>query len=147
MRKIKLPQGKFALVDNEDFEWLNQWKWNLNNKGYASRNIRAKGGYKRIYMHRLVNKTPHGFFTDHINRNKLDNRKVNLRTVSHNQNQHNLNIFVTNTSGFPGVSWNKAMKKWESYIWNKNKKIRLGFFKDIEQAYEKRLLGEKLYWI
>jgi len=71
MKRIKLTQEKVALVDDADFEFLNQWKWFYHQTGYAKSCHR--------YMHRLINKTPKGFHTDHINRNKLDNRKSNLR--------------------------------------------------------------------
>src|SRR3990167_10859282 len=80
MKRIKLTQGKFAIVDNEDFEWLNQWKWHYNNSdGYAYRTkvfrrINGKQPKEHISIHRLINKTPKGMETDHINHNRLDNR-------------------------------------------------------------------------
>jgi len=85
MQKIELTKGQFTLVDDEDFNYLNQWKWHISTKGYALRCIWIGSGHKNrkginIYMHGEVNKTPKGYQTDHINRNKLDNRKSNLRT-------------------------------------------------------------------
>ncbi len=65
MKYIKLTQGKKVMVDDSDFEWLNQWKWQLSDNGYAIRR------YKTTFrMHRLINNTPSGLFTDHINGNK-----------------------------------------------------------------------------
>lgn len=140
---IKLTQNKFAIVDNKDFEYLNQWKWNYDKiTGYAKRHIKNKS----IYLHRIINNTPQNLFTDHINRNKLDNRKCNLRTCEKVLNQRNQKICKTNTSGYKGVSWSKSAKKWQSFIFKDNKKINLGFFIDKIDAIKSRLLGEKKYW-
>lgn len=141
MKKIKLTQGKYAIVDEEDFVWLNQRKWYFSD-GYA----RRKNGGTPIYMHRLVNKTPEGIRTDHINQNKLDNRKANLRTAHGSINQRNTKIFATNTSGCKGVSWCKNISKWEAYIWKDNKKIGLGYSEDIKEAVKLRSNGERIYW-
>jgi len=87
MKKIKLNKGTFATVDNDDFEYLNQWKWYINNNGYAIRTKYTKLGFKKykmkkVYMHRVVNNTPDNLQTDHINHNQLDNRRINLRSVT-----------------------------------------------------------------
>jgi hypothetical protein len=75
MKKIPLTQGKFAIVDDEDFEYLNRWKWYFAPVGYATRGDgHGRGNRTVVYMHRVVNKTTGGLVTDHINRNKLDNR-------------------------------------------------------------------------
>lgn len=84
---IYLSQGKAALVDSEDYEWLNQWVWSLHSIGYAYRRDYSTG--KSIFMHRLINKTPIGMHTDHINHIRLDNRKRNLRTVTQAENNAN----------------------------------------------------------
>src|SRR3990167_10756872 len=103
MKKVKLTKGRFAIVDDEDFEWINQWKWWYTTRGYAVREEKRK----LIFMHRLINKTLLGFDTDHVNRNKLDNRKKNLRTVTRSQNFMNLNPRKNNSSGVIGVQKNK----------------------------------------
>lgn len=139
---IKLTKGKVAIIDKEDFKYLNQWKWYYDKNGYAKRKVNKK----TIYMHRLINRTSNNLQTDHINRNKLDNKKSNLRTATRNTNQRNQNIDKTNTSGYKGISWSKVMNKWEVFIFKNNRKINLGYFKDIKEAYIKRKLGEKLYW-
>ena len=128
MKKIKLTKGKFALVDNEDFEYLNQWKWHLC-RDYAIRRQYFKGDkiyarkVKIIWMHRLIINTPPGMETDHINGNGLDNQKNNLRIVTKSQNQHNRKLSKQNTSGFTGVFWMKESKKWmaRTYINGENK--------------------------
>ena len=143
MKRIPLTKGEFALVDDADFEYLNQWKWHCDAQGYARRSC----GVRKVHMHRDVNKTPDGFLTDHINRNKLDNRRENLRTVLKIENQRNHKILKTNTSGYNGISWNKATKKWEVYLWLKNRKIKIGYFVDIAIAAKERKLAELKYWI
>jgi len=99
MKKIPLSQGKFALVDDEDFERLSKYKWCLNNN-YAGRRVTT--GYRKstiIYMHSVINGTTIGKDTDHINRNKLDNRRENLRTCSRSDNIRNTPARKDNKSG------------------------------------------------
>lgn len=144
MKEIKLTKGQYALVDDEDFDYLNQWKWKFDSHGYASRTIYPKG---KVYMHQLVNQTKKGFVTDHINQNKLDNRRNNLRTVTSSQNLHNSGISAKNTSGYKGISLMKGRNKWAVYIHINYKKINLGYFKDIKDAVIARREGEKLYLV
>ena len=143
MKQIKLTQGKVALVDNEDFEYLNQWKWFFDGK-YAGR--REKTGEKEIFMHRFINNTPQGFLTDHINRNKLDNRRINLRTVTYQQNQFNRNLSKNSSSGYMGVNWDKFNNKWLSRIKINDKLLNLGRFSDIKDAIKTREKAEKIYF-
>lgn len=78
----------YALVDDENFEWLNQWKWShLKSYDYTGYVVKRKNGF--ILMHRLIMDTPKGMEVDHINGNSLDNRKENLRNCTHQQNQCN----------------------------------------------------------
>jgi len=98
MRTIKLTQGKFAIVDDCDFEWLNQWKWH-----YSAGYVVSKMGGKNIYLHRFILQTPPKMDTDHINHNKLDNRRKNLRVATRSQNKQNTLISRANKSGFKGV--------------------------------------------
>ena len=130
MKKIKLTKRKYALVDDENYEWLNQWKWHYD-QGYARRQFRIDGKVRMIKMHRLIlgivdDKKK---LTDHINMNGLDNRKKNLRIVNHSQNQWNRTKYKTNTSGYKGIGWSKAAKKWRTKIRVKSKLIHLGYFK------------------
>jgi hypothetical protein len=141
MKVIKLNQGKFAIVDDFNFDWLNQWKWYVNTSGYATR----KEGKKTIRMHRLIHKTPSGFFTDHINREKLDNRRANLRTVTKSQNGFNRKAPSNNKSGIKGVYWDKFTNKWRAEIKVFYKKISLGRFANIKDALLARKKAEKTY--
>lgn len=130
---IKLNKNMITLVDDDVFEYLNQWRWSCS-KNYVIRHGLENGKYKTIYMHRVVNCTPDGYDTDHINGDKLDNRKCNLRAVTKSQNNCNKSKQSNNTSGYKGVSWHKGSNSWQSYI-KINGKVRfLGYFKEREDA-------------
>lgn len=131
MKSIPLTHGKFAIVDDEDYEWLMQWKWQASEKGYATRTQWVGNGkQKRISMHRLINKTPDGLETDHINGNRLDNRKCNLRTCTNAENQQNRRKKEGTTSVYKGVHWNSKDKRWYALIKHDGKTTYLGSFKN-----------------
>lgn len=135
MKKITLNQGKFTIVDDENFEWLNQFRWTFSN----GRVIRWENG-KTIYMHRIIMNAPIGTEVDHINQDATDNRKENLRVCSHQQNRFNEKIRKNNSSGFKGVSYRKDYGKWRSYIVFNNKQINLGSYNtkgEAARAYNK----------
>jgi len=115
-RRIKLTQGKYAIVDVEDFERLNQYNWHWTCYGYACRKVPKKfrkGDERHAYMHKELCPVPDGMVVDHINRNKLDNRKVNLRPATKQQNAWN-GTFKRRTGKprYGGIYWDKALKKW-----------------------------------
>ena len=135
MKKIKLTQNKYALVDDEDFEKLSKYKWHFTGQ-YAAHRLHRNGGNKKIqWMHRFILNTPIGKDTDHINGNKLDNRKKNLRICSRTENSRNSKIRSNNTSGFKGVHWHGALKKWRARIKVNGKCIHLGCFDDKKSAH------------
>jgi hypothetical protein len=115
MKEIPLTQGKVAIVDDEDFAWLFQWRWYCTDKGYAARSG-PRPERKIIFMHREIMQTPAGMETDHIHGNTLDNRKSELRNCTHSENHHNVNIQKNNTSGYKGVSLDKRRQKWQVHI-------------------------------
>ncbi len=138
MKKIGLTQGKFALVDDEDYDFLIQWKWHVSNKYAARKKYNGYSNGKKnplttIYMHRIINKTFADFETDHINEDKLDNRKINLRSVTSTQNKLNRGS-MGGTSKYKGVSWNKRQKSWASNIKINKKQTFIGYFKDEDDA-------------
>ncbi len=144
MKKIPLTQGRFALVDDEDFDRINQFKWNLYDNGkftYAVTN-------HSLRMHRVVMHAPKDKEVDHRNHNGLDNQKHNLRVCTKNENQHNRRLNANNASGYKGVCWHKRINKWQSYIRFQSKRIFLGYFADkveAAKAYDKKaeeLFGE-----
>lgn len=135
--RIPLTQGKFAIVDKIDYEYLNQFKW-CYNCGYAVRHSpTAKGKRTTILMHRVIlERMRHKDFkdSDHINQNKLDNRRCNLRTATRSQNLCNKGKQSNNTSGFKGVCWVKRDKKWLAQIRINGKRKHLGYFDSKKQA-------------
>jgi len=144
-KQIELTQGKFALVDDEDFEELNKLKWCANKIGktyYAER----CGEPPRMHRMILGLTKGDGKITDHRNRNGLDNRRFNLRVVSKADNQRNHGGHAHNTSGHNGVNWCKQRKKWRGRIKVMSKDIHLGYFNDIKDAVEARKKGELKYW-
>lgn len=138
MKKIPLTRGKYALVDNEDFEYLNQWKWYCNS-GRACRTVSLPGdcakkrNRKVVYMHRLIMNDPKNMEVDHINSDPLDNRKSNLRICKMSDNKKNRLLNKNNKSGYKGVSWNERLGKWVVVVQNKH----IGCFLDKELAARK----------
>ncbi len=123
-KMIQLSRDKVALVSDQDYEELLQWRWGFHGK-YAHRVEWIKGGkgkMKHFYMHRQIMNTPTGFDTDHINGDKLDNRRENLRISSRSQNNANMSKLSNNTSGFRGVSWDRRAKKWQARL-NKDSQL------------------------
>jgi len=145
MKIIKLTQGKQTIVDDADFDFLNQWKWHYNVK-YAVGQTGDKGAKKRVYLHTLLLKKKPNQFIDHINGNRLDNRRTNLRLCSNRQNQQNRARPSNNTSGFKGVVWNKKSKKWQSGIKINSKQVHLGLFNDKFEAHNAYYEAAKKYF-
>jgi len=117
------------LVDAEDFAYLRQFNW-FNRNGYAYRWVKGK----IIAMHRVIMKAKENQYLDHINGNKLDNRKSNLRFATYQQNLCNRPKQSNNTSGFKGVSWHNQDKKWRVRISVMGKVKHLGLFDNIRVA-------------
>ena len=134
MKNIPLTQGRFAIVDDADFDWLNQWKWQYSHKGYAVRSFYKNGKMEYVEMHRSLNKTPAGFQTDHRDGDRLNNQRFNLRTASASQNAMNRKPRADAKSKFKGVSWSKQKSRWVSRIFFDKKSIHLGFFEEEKEA-------------
>jgi len=134
VKEIQLTQGKVALVDDGDFEWLNQYKWCANrirndNYWYAMRGIRIKGKHIKILMHRFILGAKSGELVDHVNHLSLDNRRVNLRLCSNAENLANMRPRkYSKSSKFKGVTWCKRQKKWVAQLTVNMKHFYLGSF-------------------
>ncbi len=153
MKKISLTQGKYAIVDDEDFEYLSQWKWCVDKTTYGTFiAVRWDKNHKsNMRLHRLVVDAPDGMQVDHINHDTLDNRKKNLRVVTCQQNQQNQKPRSNTTSKFKGVCFRQREQKWIAKISENHKQIHLGYFDTEEEAarvYRKKakeLYGEYRY--
>ncbi len=135
-KEIPLTQGKVAIVDDEDYERLMEYKWCYSSTiGYAVSRTYVGGKKKVLLMHRFILNAPPDKVTDHINHNKLDNRKSNLRICSSSENNRNMPINrANNKSGYRGVYWSKSRKKWIANIRFNNKPIYLGIFDNKHDA-------------
>ena len=145
MKKIQLGGHRyknsqikgFTIVDKEDFERLNKFSWNVSSHGY----VYTRDRKVFVYMHRLIMNTPKGFDTDHINGNKLDNRRSNLRVCNRSENNWNGSKKRTNKSGYKGVSWDKKAQKWLAKICKERQQIFVGYFNsplEASKAYDKK---------
>lgn len=157
VKEIPLTQGKVAIVDDDDFDWLNQWKWCVT-KGrtggdYAARNSSKKLGKSHlILMHRAIWEHHHGlilkgFEIDHIDGDGLGNRLVNLRTCTRSQNNANQRK-TRGLSSFKGVTWNRNNRLWKAQIQYEGRQINIGHFEsetEAARAYDakaRELFGE-----
>lgn len=133
-KRIPLTQGKFAIVDDTDFDWLNQWKWYTHADlitYYATRWVYKPKPRRRVFMHRLILSPPKDMMTDHINGNGLDNRRCNLRVCTSSQNQQNSRKHRGCSSIYKGVSRNTGRgKTWVAYICTNGRLRQLGAFDD-----------------
>lgn len=134
-KMIPLTQGKFAVVDDQDYERINKHKWCYSG-GYAIRvtSLKRDGEVKTILMHREIMNTPDGMETDHEDGNGLRNIRKNLRVCTKQENDRNQRTQVNSKSGFKGVSWYERDGKWRAQIGNGKKKEFLGCFEDPEDA-------------
>lgn len=136
VRKLPLSNGGFTLVDDEVADELSKFKWRKHISGYACFGVRPKGKkYKLVLLHRVINKTPDGMFTDHINGHKLDNRRSNLRNASIQQNNRHSKKYKSGiTSKFKGVCLRKDRGTWLAIITINGRRKKLGTFRDEIQA-------------
>lgn len=141
MKEIKLTQNKIAIVDDEDFGKISSFKYRFD-CGYATRTLPKKEFGKktnRRLHHDIVGKPEKGMQVDHINRNKLDNRKINLRIVTPSENLINRSVRKDCVSGYKGVVFCKnrnSYKKWRVHIKNvKTGKLQcFGYFETLKEA-------------
>jgi hypothetical protein len=131
MKQIPLTQGKFALVDDADFDWLNQWKWFFN-QGYAFRTDRTGIKQRSIRMHAFITNTPVGLDTDHIDGNGLNNQRDNLRICEHIENCRNVKKHKDGSAKYKGIT--KRRNYWRALINVNSKFINLGNFNNEEEA-------------
>lgn len=141
MKQIPLTQGKFALVDDEDYEWISQFNWNLGsagNKSYAVRRhgIKQGGRGEIVTMHRIIMNTPQGFDTDHIDGDGLNNQRSNLRVCTRAENMRNRKKPTSNNEPYVGIKKYCGVLKttWRAIIGHDGITEHLGQFKTPEEA-------------
>lgn len=136
MKLIPLSNGKVAKVDGTDFDKVSEHHWHVDGAGYARTNI-WKNNRKESAprMHRLiVGDVDKSLHIDHINGDKLDNRKDNLRVTTPSQNAMNRGSQSNNSSGYKGVIYDKARGKWRAEICFRGNRKHLGRFETAELA-------------
>jgi predicted GIY-YIG superfamily endonuclease len=120
---VPLTKGKMAIIDAEDIDLVSQYSWCVSSKGYAT----AQVNNKMVLLHRfLLRLTNRGHVVDHLNGNKLDNRKLNLKVCTQAENNRNKAKYDSG-SGYRGLTYlPKNSKPWNLYLGIGNKKISLG---------------------
>lgn len=140
---IRTAKGDVIKVDTCDFHSykLFEYSWYVSSRGYA---ITSKNDVK-IYLHRLL-MNPGTLQVDHINHDKLDNTRANLRVVSNRENHRNKLPNKRNTSGYSGVWWNKVCRKWCAQLRVDNVCVSSTLHETLEDAIAKRKELERVYW-
>lgn len=129
---ITLTQGKVAVIDLADLPSIGSFHWSYCACGYAARNVQGK----RVYLHRSIIPVPEGMEIDHVDGDKLNNRRSNIRICTPSQNGANRGKLSTNTSGFKGVirGRSKLRENWCARIWAQGRQIYIGTFETPEDA-------------
>ena len=140
MKLIPLTQGKFAQVDDEDFEWLNQWKWfagKMGNTFYARRNVTINGIQTAQLMHVLImGEDSLKLHIDHKDGDGCNDQRLNLRRCTQSENCMNRKPRKNCASIYKGVCWHKSNRKWMAYIKIGERRIHLGCFNsDLDAAH------------
>lgn len=128
--------GTVILIDEADERLVAQHEWWIDSKGYVTGSVNGK----RIRLHRYLLRPGSSDLVDHANRNKLDNRRCNLRIATRSQNARNSKMRSHNTSGFRGVYWCRDTQKWRAEIRVNGKGVKIGRFKskrDAALAYDR----------
>lgn len=139
MKTIPLTQGKVAIVDDEDYDLVSQFKWSAHRRydsgcWYAVRNTTVSPRKRKLIgMHRFILGMPNGM-VDHVNRDGLDNRRLNLRVGTMSQNMMNQRKIITSTSPYKGIHFDKWSGRWQARIQMSRKKYTLGRFDTPEEA-------------
>lgn len=139
--EMRTSKGEPFLIDAEDYERVKNVCWYINH-GYVLGCINGK----EVRLHRFLTECPETAIVDHINQNKADNRKCNLRIVNHSQNNMNKSMQKNNTSGYVGVNYHKKNRKWTASISVNRHQIYLGSFDMIQDAIEARKKAEERYF-
>lgn len=136
-QRIPLTKGLYAVVDDDDYEHLSQWKWHVITSGlrrYAARTDHSTGKKRMILMHRVITAAPAGMDVDHRNHDTLDNQRENLRVATRSLNSINQRIKTNNTTGYKGVSLDRRRGTYNAYITKDRARRFLGGYESAEEA-------------
>lgn len=126
-----------VLVDAADAEWVNQWRWHMDDKGYATRGIRPNGKPRNYRLHSALMGMPFvsdGREVDHKDRTPLNCRRSNLRVLPKDGNDQNVPSYRGSSSQYRGVSWHKGSQKWVARVTIEQKTVHIGRFDDEHAA-------------
>lgn len=137
--EIPLSRGMWAIIELSDLELVKGYRWSASGGGYAA----AWDGTEVILMHHIFLPRKNGFHTDHINGNRQDNRRCNLRYATRSQNSANHARRSDNKVGVTGICWDSSRKKWMATITLDGNTRRLGRFDSKTQAINVRRKAEK----
>jgi len=146
---IIFVKGKSVIFDEEDMDLVNAHTWSLAGGSITKYAATLGPNRKLLYLHRLIIGAQQGQEVDHINGNKLDNRRCNLRIVSSSFNKLNPNTTTgvkNRNSGVRGVTWCEPVHKWRARINVNKKEILLGYFDSIQDAAKARKQYESTLW-
>lgn len=137
VREIQLTQNRVALCSDEDHEMLSKYRFHFDGsypRAYVKGSYKTK--QKQVRMHQLIMPCEPGFMIDHIDGNKLNNTRENLRIVDVYQNSQNSKKkrSAKTTSEYKGVSWHSERKKWRSEIAVDNQRAFIGLYDDEEEC-------------
>jgi hypothetical protein len=117
----------FTQVDDDMYDYLMQWRWQLHSNRYAARAIGPRESRRALLLHRVVADVPDSHDVDHINHNKLDNQRGNLRIATRQQNMQNRPKYKHNASSqYKGVSFDRQRNRWRASIRVNKKAVSLG---------------------
>ena len=133
-KEIHLLRGQIAIVDDSDYEELMRYRWHANSYGYAVCSLFNKSKETRLFMHRVIMNPPADMQVDHINGNKLDNRRSNLRVCTRAENSKNRKKQSTSRNTYKGVEWSKDHNAWRAKIRVGLRRLTLGSFKTEKEA-------------
>lgn len=138
---LHIGQSEF-LFDIEDLVLIESRSWYQDKDGYLVSSYFFNGRRRFVRFHRIVIKAKEGQFVDHINKNRADNRKQNLRCCNRAENDRNRSPYSTNTSGVSGVCFDRQRGKWVASISYNKKRLFIGRFTNKEDAIRARLEKE-----
>jgi hypothetical protein len=140
-KPLKIPTsraGVFAIIDADDYDLVKDYSWHICS-GYATTRKQKNNKKQVILMHKLICRVPKNKVVDHINRNKLDNRRCNLRAATTMENAQNKD------NPYRGISYNKIYNRYIAQPRFNYRKIHLGSFKTKEEALEAIQIWRELY--